>query len=114
MSEDTNAKIQADHDRPPGRGAPRDVPVSMDQTYGQQVGQEHRGERVPDPVQGSEPENQDLRRGPKKSFCSAGPFGRPEAIQAGPATTKRLERFDEEAAAQTFSGGAAAVNITPA
>ncbi|OMJ28054.1 hypothetical protein AYI69_g2484 [Smittium culicis] len=48
-----------DYNRPPGRGASRDVSISLEKTHRQQVGQENRGERVLNPIQGPEPEIQE-------------------------------------------------------
>ncbi|OMJ12712.1 hypothetical protein AYI69_g9298, partial [Smittium culicis] len=54
-------------------------------------GREHRGERVPNPIQGPEPEIQGVQKG-----------------------LKRFGRFGKESAAQISADGSAAINITPA
>ncbi|OMJ08394.1 hypothetical protein AYI69_g11079, partial [Smittium culicis] len=106
--------LNRSHVRPPDRGPPRDVPLCMGQNYGQPLGPQNRRERIADCVQEEGTNGEGFGGEPIKYFCRAGPIGWPKVIQAWPVSTKRLERFDNEAATQTAVEWTSAADAPPA
>ncbi|OMJ19910.1 hypothetical protein AYI70_g4434 [Smittium culicis] len=84
-------------DRTPSWGTPRNISIRVDQADEQGLGPKYFREGVPDPIQKTGIEQQGLRGELSK-----------------PASTKRLEMFDEESAAspKNNSIGAATVEVT--
>ncbi|OMJ12115.1 hypothetical protein AYI69_g9554 [Smittium culicis] len=98
-----------------GWRAPLGVQTSLNKAHGQSVGPEHRGEGIPSTFQEIGIEQQGLRGDPMKSFYRAGPLVWPKATQEWPASTKRIERFDEGSAASPKSDtyGASSTDNAP-
>ncbi|OMJ19384.1 hypothetical protein AYI69_g6641 [Smittium culicis] len=101
------------HRRVPGKRPPRDVSVSIYQIDGEQVGSQHRREGVSEPIPDKGKKCEGFGGEQTKSFYKAGPLGWPKAVHTWLASSKRLERFGEEAASPTTAGGVAAPDTSP-